>query len=189
MCRWFGRELAAVELALRQPQYSVYGSLLRQRRESIQNLQDRWPNILASPARYSSQARIAIKLAISLSGGSSPPELQWLDPVVLTLADECQAEEDAEDVMPPGDTVDDIFDSGTAVLQDVLAGSVPTNLTRKIMIMKNHSMCTLSGGSLRNLFVIHLISPLIPCLLIVSLAHMCTPPRIGSLPFLSKQRT
>jgi hypothetical protein len=100
-------------------------------------------------ARYSSQARIAIKLAISLSGGSSPPELQWLDPVVLTLADECQAEEDAEDVMPPGDTVDDIFDSGTAVLQDVLAGSVPTNLTRKIMIMKNHSMCTLSGGSLR----------------------------------------
>jgi hypothetical protein len=141
MCRWFGRELAAIELALRQPQCmssiqacfhmlnpptdSVYGSLLRQRRESIQNLQDRWPNVLASPARYSSQARIAIQLAISLSGGSSPPELQWLDPVVLTLADECQAEEDAEDVTPPGDTVDDIFDSGTAVLQDVLVGSVP----------------------------------------------------------------
>ena len=141
MCRWFGHELAAVELALRQPQRmssipacfyklntptdSVYGSLLRQRRESIQNLQDRWPNVLASPARYTSQARIAVQLAESLSGGSSPPELQWLDPIVLTLADECQAEEDAEDVTPQGDTVDDVFDPGTAVLQDVLAGSVP----------------------------------------------------------------
>ena len=141
MCRWFGHELAATELALRQPQRtssiqacfdklnqptdSVYGSLLRQRRESIQNLQDHWPNVLASPACYSSQAQIAIQLAMSLSGGSSPPELQWLDPVILTLANECHAEEDAEDVMPQGDTVDDVFDSGTAVLQDVLAGSVP----------------------------------------------------------------
>ena len=72
MCRWFGRELTATELALQQPWCmssiracfdklnqptdSVYGSLLRQRRESIQNLQDRWPNVLASPAHYSSQA-------------------------------------------------------------------------------------------------------------------------------------
>ena len=90
---------------LNTPTDSVYGSLLRQQRESIQNLQDCWPNVLASPACYTSQARIAVQLAESLSGGSLPPELQWLDPIVLTLADECQAEEDAEDVTPQGDTV------------------------------------------------------------------------------------
>ena len=62
---------------------------------------------------------------MSLSGGSSPPKLQWLDPTILTLADECQAKEDAEDVTPQGGTVDDVFNSGTAIFQDVLAGSVP----------------------------------------------------------------
>ena len=53
---------------LNTPTDSVYGSLLQQWRESIQNLQDRWPNVLASPACYTSQVQIAIQLAESLSG-------------------------------------------------------------------------------------------------------------------------
>ncbi|KIJ58397.1 hypothetical protein HYDPIDRAFT_34233 [Hydnomerulius pinastri MD-312] len=81
MCRWFGLELCTVELALRQPQNSLFHPILQHRREAILELQEQWPTHLASTVRYtesSKRRRVA---------GC---------PVVCSLPSENIAEEDGE---------------------------------------------------------------------------------------------
>lgn len=85
MCRWFGRELCAVEFALRQPHYSAYSLILKQRHGAVRALQDRWPTPLLSAARYTGEARAATELAASLAGSPNIQTLQWLTPVVCEL--------------------------------------------------------------------------------------------------------
>jgi len=118
LCRWFGRELCAVEFALRQPQRkcccsvapvvnmnflsdSIFHFILKQRHENIRTLQERWPSPLVSATRYASEAHSASKLAASLSGSSNIDILQWLSPILCELpADgEVLEAEDPETIM------------------------------------------------------------------------------------------
>ncbi|KIM56688.1 hypothetical protein SCLCIDRAFT_29357 [Scleroderma citrinum Foug A] len=82
MCRWFGYELAAVQVALRQSENGNYYFILKQRLETISKLQERWPTALSSPARYASQMEVATWTAETITG-KSQPSLCWLVPVVI----------------------------------------------------------------------------------------------------------
>ncbi|KAF8452432.1 hypothetical protein L210DRAFT_3383491, partial [Boletus edulis BED1] len=88
MCRWFGNELATVEVAVRLPEYHHYQLLLQQRREDLLVLQEQWPSPLASAARYASHAQDARQLAAEVAGitPTSNVELNWLPPVVCSLS-------------------------------------------------------------------------------------------------------
>ncbi|KAI0694292.1 hypothetical protein C8T65DRAFT_711030 [Cerioporus squamosus] len=65
LCRWYGRELAAVELALRRPRYSQISFLLEQQKAELLLLYTRWRTPLAS------------ETAQRLSGVASPERLRW----------------------------------------------------------------------------------------------------------------
>ncbi|KIK15530.1 hypothetical protein PISMIDRAFT_16447 [Pisolithus microcarpus 441] len=82
MCRWFGYELSAIQVALRQSENGNYHSILRQRLEAILELQDRWPTVLCSSSRYDNQAKVSIQLAHAITGAALP-SLCWLAPVVV----------------------------------------------------------------------------------------------------------
>ncbi|KAG2088052.1 uncharacterized protein F5147DRAFT_748049 [Suillus discolor] len=68
LCRWFGNELSAIELALLTPGNEIFLVPLRQRQEHLQHLQTRWTSSLAPAARFTSCATDAISLAQKLSG-------------------------------------------------------------------------------------------------------------------------
>ncbi|KAG1892710.1 hypothetical protein F4604DRAFT_1672662 [Suillus subluteus] len=113
LCQWFGDELAALELALRSPQW----------RDHVLQLQNKWVTPLASSIWFVSNATAAVNLAITLSEskGSSEDSMCRLVPTSLALAepspeddtDECIAPafEDGEEVaftdILPDDTVSD----------------------------------------------------------------------------------
>ncbi|KIJ57977.1 hypothetical protein HYDPIDRAFT_73001, partial [Hydnomerulius pinastri MD-312] len=126
MCRWFGLELSAVELALRQPENSSFQLILQHRREAMLELQEQWPTTLASSVRYAGQAKEAVSLAESLSGISSTMELYWLMPVVCSLPSENVAEEDGEsmgmDDSGPVTDSEPTLDPDQVLLGDVLVG-------------------------------------------------------------------
>ena len=97
MCRWFGYELAAIHVALRQSESKFshhcnslncqisdgnYHFILRQRLDSISELQERWPTALSSPSRYANQTEVAARVAETIMGHSQP-SLWWLVPVVI----------------------------------------------------------------------------------------------------------
>ncbi|EGO05107.1 hypothetical protein SERLA73DRAFT_45356, partial [Serpula lacrymans var. lacrymans S7.3] len=80
ICRWFGQELAAIELALCMPAYSTFKLALQQQCNYLHHLQKRLEGPLASQARYDSQASEAIRLAATLLGGSVPATYHWIIP-------------------------------------------------------------------------------------------------------------
>ncbi|KAG6374979.1 hypothetical protein JVT61DRAFT_3748 [Boletus reticuloceps] len=108
MCCWFGVELCAIELTLRQsestysPKFSTFADqssdslflpILEHRRENIQELQDQWPSPLASTMRYASQAKEAIRPAELLCGEAPTADLHWVQPVVFILLSVLQQQE------------------------------------------------------------------------------------------------
>ncbi|KAG2091619.1 hypothetical protein BD769DRAFT_1631979 [Suillus cothurnatus] len=95
LCRWFGDELAAIELALQLPENIRFSILLRQRREHLRHLQIRWSNPLASPLRFESRARHAESLAMRISGASQECALHWVPLISCTTS--VEEEEGAED--------------------------------------------------------------------------------------------
>ncbi|KAG2344746.1 hypothetical protein BDR05DRAFT_947110, partial [Suillus weaverae] len=56
LCRWFGNELSALELALLTPGYEKFLVPLRQQQEHLQYIQTCWTTSLASAARFASCA-------------------------------------------------------------------------------------------------------------------------------------
>ncbi|KIK10825.1 hypothetical protein PISMIDRAFT_20060 [Pisolithus microcarpus 441] len=120
LCRWFGRELCAVELALRQPQHSIYYLILKQCHEAVRVLQDRWPSLFVSAARYAGEARAATDLAASLSGSPSAQSLQWLTPMVCELPSDSHTEVDS----PETTTDAEPEDLGQIMLRDHLLENV-----------------------------------------------------------------
>ena len=67
------------------PSDAIYYLILNQRHKNIRSLQDRWPTVLVSTARYATEASAASELAKSLSGSQTTSPLLWLNPVVCEL--------------------------------------------------------------------------------------------------------
>ncbi|KAI0694788.1 hypothetical protein C8Q76DRAFT_634071 [Earliella scabrosa] len=78
LCRWYGDELAAVELALRTPRFSTIAFLLQQRKAELLLLQARWRTPLASELRFIARTEEATSIAERLSGASSAQALTWV---------------------------------------------------------------------------------------------------------------
>ncbi|KAG0694726.1 hypothetical protein DFH29DRAFT_985177 [Suillus ampliporus] len=104
LCRWFGDELAALELALRSPamlnsEDQTFLFTIQQRRDHVLQLQTRWVTPLASATHFTSNGNAALKLAIALSGnqGSSTAAPYSLIPTSLTLADPSPEEDTSEE--------------------------------------------------------------------------------------------
>ncbi|KAI6003806.1 hypothetical protein EDD15DRAFT_2360083 [Pisolithus albus] len=121
MCRWFGYELSAIQVALRQPENSNYHLILRQRLEAILELQERWPTVLCSPSRYANQAQVSIQLADAITGASLP-SLSWLSPVIVDNHTNSAEDEDMWGVtdLLGGDLPDLSLEPEQIALSDVL---------------------------------------------------------------------
>ncbi|KAG8219308.1 hypothetical protein J3R82DRAFT_174 [Butyriboletus roseoflavus] len=98
MCRFFGRELATVELAMQLSEYLIFHVLLQQCREKVLQLQAQWPSPLVPAAHYTSRAHEANQLAQAVVGipTSSNPPLQWLLPLVCSAPIIIEEEDDTE---------------------------------------------------------------------------------------------
>ncbi|KAG2114308.1 uncharacterized protein F5147DRAFT_570583 [Suillus discolor] len=106
LCRWFGDELAAIELALQLPENIRFSILLRQRWEHLQHLQIRWSNPLASSLRFESRAKHAESLAMRILGASKDTALHWIPQTSISCATtleegEEEGEEDPEVILHP----------------------------------------------------------------------------------------
>ncbi|KAI6004794.1 hypothetical protein EDD15DRAFT_2359638 [Pisolithus albus] len=124
MCQWFGAEMCAVELALRQMEDSPFFLLLQHRHEALQELMGQWPTPLASSVRYAAKASEVISLAKSLSGVALTAELRRLKPTVCPwpLEDLVDNEDDSmafEFNYPE----DDAWGTEELLLGDILEGS------------------------------------------------------------------
>ncbi|KAG1779269.1 hypothetical protein EV702DRAFT_1195245 [Suillus placidus] len=117
LCRWFGTELAALELALHSPANHTYIFPLQQQRDHILQLQTRWVTPLASAIRFNSSANMAVDLAITLSASAGPSQavMYRLVPTSLMLADPSSEDNTDEHVMSAFEEV-----AEEAVLLDIL---------------------------------------------------------------------
>ncbi|KAG9316921.1 hypothetical protein JVU11DRAFT_3001 [Chiua virens] len=140
MCRWFGNELTAVELAIRVPECeflpilaiivpdnvvdSQFHHILQQRRDTVLQLQIQWANPLASAARYAARAENAVRVAAQLTGDTTGIQLRWLQPVTCEISHAPDAEQDAEDhgLEPLGDYERDVVPPEEVLFGDVLEG-------------------------------------------------------------------
>ncbi|OCH96026.1 hypothetical protein OBBRIDRAFT_830617 [Obba rivulosa] len=107
MCEWFGRELAATELAMLTFDNTLYVPLLQQRRDNIALLQRRWDTPLAPPGRLELQALWARKIVQDVLEAT---HIQTISPTTQDLISSCTTTfEENEDVPSDGFTlVDDI---------------------------------------------------------------------------------
>ncbi|KAI0669310.1 hypothetical protein C8Q78DRAFT_1095812 [Trametes maxima] len=78
LCRWYGRELAAAELALRLPQYTNISFLMRQKLGELMLLQVRWRNPLVSDLRFRSHTEEAPRIAARYAGTETPTAIRWV---------------------------------------------------------------------------------------------------------------
>ncbi|KAI9453747.1 hypothetical protein HD554DRAFT_2199295 [Boletus coccyginus] len=85
LCRWYGAELAAVELAMHTPENEIFYVALQQRREDILTLRSQWPNPLVPQHQFDTQTSEAATLALDLSGGSPQVSLLWVKPTTAEV--------------------------------------------------------------------------------------------------------
>ncbi|OJT12711.1 hypothetical protein TRAPUB_10739 [Trametes pubescens] len=78
LCRWYGRELSGVELALRSPNFAEISFLLRQRKEELLLLQMLWRTPLVSALRFQFHTEEAVRIARHLSGSGDPRPIRWV---------------------------------------------------------------------------------------------------------------
>jgi hypothetical protein len=90
---------------------------LRQRRDHLLRLQTHWTTPLVSSLRFTSHARDALKIAITLSGGSQTPTMCWLSVTSLEVA---EGEPDDMQFAEPHDLP--VVESEHTALTDVLEG-------------------------------------------------------------------
>lgn len=103
VCRWFGRELSAIELALqlnhsaldpshrrvelwltiKQLDHLLFGRLRRQR-EHMLRMKGRWSNNLVSEFRFDCHVKTAEVTARLLSSNSMKAEFDWILPFTMT---------------------------------------------------------------------------------------------------------
>ncbi|KII90983.1 hypothetical protein PLICRDRAFT_67778, partial [Plicaturopsis crispa FD-325 SS-3] len=137
LCRWFGRELAAVELALRRQSNSSLAILLGQRREQLLLLRSRWTNPFVSLLRFQHHVTNSVAIADTLCGDGSaclpPMPLRWITPVQLTVPDASQGPVDVDDseIVPlePEETVLDYYLADSSDDEDDMSdGEVPPHV-------------------------------------------------------------
>ncbi|OJT05167.1 hypothetical protein TRAPUB_3992 [Trametes pubescens] len=78
LCRWYGRELSGIELALRSQNFAGIAFLLRQRKEELLLLQMLWRTPLVSDLRFQSHTEEAARIARRLSGTGDPIPIRWV---------------------------------------------------------------------------------------------------------------
>ncbi|KIM67522.1 hypothetical protein SCLCIDRAFT_21053 [Scleroderma citrinum Foug A] len=93
LCRWYGNELAAIELALRTPENEIFYFALCEHHHDMLSLCSCWSNPLALISRFDSQIREASVLAESLSGDHPCISLFWLNPTTVEAPEESPKEE------------------------------------------------------------------------------------------------
>ncbi|PPR07291.1 hypothetical protein CVT24_007353 [Panaeolus cyanescens] len=123
MCRWFGRELLAAEVALRDPQNDSIKIPLTQYRDHILHLKSQWTSELASDLRYESHVKEALRLATKHFGITFNQQTPLGSVVTADVVE-------SEEVMEVGDLREsleaaiqddrDIVRSDTFVLEDLL---------------------------------------------------------------------
>ncbi|KAF8229912.1 hypothetical protein L208DRAFT_1423974 [Tricholoma matsutake] len=67
LCRWFGQELCAIELALKRPSNQLLVVLLQQKCMHLLNLKLQWTNPLASSIQFDAHVKSAETIACALS--------------------------------------------------------------------------------------------------------------------------
>ncbi|KAI1784417.1 hypothetical protein LXA43DRAFT_1066776 [Ganoderma leucocontextum] len=102
LCRSYGRDLAAIELAMRYPKNAPILFLLRQRRDEHLLLQHRWRTPLVSDLRFKSQTSEATRLANQHSGVSDVAPIHWVHVNIQQAT-----EEDGSDAYSSGEEADD----------------------------------------------------------------------------------
>ncbi|KAJ7572543.1 hypothetical protein C8J56DRAFT_1008826 [Mycena floridula] len=98
LCRWFGKQLAAIELAMRDPRYSSLCSILDSRRQHLLDRKTRWTNCMASTVRFDNHVKRAVQIADALSR-SALTAYMWIAHSIASSESnvEPDVESDAED--------------------------------------------------------------------------------------------
>ncbi|KAG6835936.1 hypothetical protein H0H93_013187, partial [Arthromyces matolae] len=87
LCRWFGRELCAIQVALNSPSNFSISMNLKHRRDQLLSLKDSWSNSLASAVRFDAHVNTAKSLA-TIDPSSTPAQaapLTWITPGAAPL--------------------------------------------------------------------------------------------------------
>ncbi|KAI0676695.1 hypothetical protein C8Q78DRAFT_960079 [Trametes maxima] len=108
LCRWYGRELAAAELALQLPQYADISFLLQQKLGELVLLQVRWRNPLVSDLRFESHTEEAPRIAARYTGKEMSVPIRW---VHIPFQDQPEEHDRADS---------DIADEETIIARDAL---------------------------------------------------------------------
>ncbi|KAG2737671.1 hypothetical protein P692DRAFT_201672633, partial [Suillus brevipes Sb2] len=114
LCRFFGAELAALELAIRSSGSDHFTAALQQRRSHFLQTQSRWTNPLASSAQFAAQVNKAQQIVLGVSGDSQHPSISSIHTITLESPD-------LEDDQTCTDEVLHV-DSDQAALADLLEG-------------------------------------------------------------------
>ncbi|KAI0628590.1 hypothetical protein C8Q77DRAFT_1067705 [Trametes polyzona] len=129
LCRWYGRELAAVELALRLPKFSVIAFLLLQKKEELLLLQMRWRTPLVSAHRFQSRTEEAVRIADRLTGAIAAAPIKWVcvpseDGAPEPGAQTSEGNDADEEVVIAHDTLDELLSLDESDIEDYLLDSV-----------------------------------------------------------------
>ncbi|EFI28528.1 hypothetical protein CC1G_13550 [Coprinopsis cinerea okayama7 len=99
MCRWYGREIASVEVAIRETPNRHIVFLLEEHRRQILTLPGRWASKQVPIHHYETHYNRAQELLAEMGMSPGQAALRWVDPVVLELGDpDIQPSEDADTV-------------------------------------------------------------------------------------------
>ncbi|KAJ7578925.1 hypothetical protein C8J56DRAFT_797027 [Mycena floridula] len=93
LCRWFGKQLAAIELAMRDPRYLSLRLILESRRQHLLYRKSRWTNCMASAVRFDNHVQRAVQIADALSR-SAPGAYTWIAHTIPSF--EANGEPDVE---------------------------------------------------------------------------------------------
>ncbi|TFK51476.1 hypothetical protein OE88DRAFT_1644929 [Heliocybe sulcata] len=127
ICRWFGRELTTLELALRLPENAAYATELEHHLQDVRLLRQHWENPLMSAIVFNYHLASSIDVALCLSGEPTATNYHWLPPLIqfseAELA-EMEAVVDHDDADVPDVPASVAEDLSHVLLTDILAESV-----------------------------------------------------------------
>ncbi|KIK01824.1 hypothetical protein K443DRAFT_122207 [Laccaria amethystina LaAM-08-1] len=138
LCRWFGREMSAVEVALELPSNDSIKILLLQHRTRIRSLKAQWTNPMASSIHFDTHLKTAVDVAsmVARSAGidvlkPAPTTVTWLQPLIddqINANGQNDLDEDPDDGSAPVELKhfdgDDVVDSLGTLLDDFIEDEV-----------------------------------------------------------------
>ncbi|KAG6369026.1 hypothetical protein JVT61DRAFT_1972 [Boletus reticuloceps] len=150
LCRWYGDELAVLELSLHTPRsefspiYShaclkhlldeLYILLLQQCRNHILALEPRWVSPVTSAVRFESRHKEALSLATRLSGGTPQIALLWVNATTVEVPLPVAEDDEVDIPDAPPDSFDH-SDATNPILADYLSdhsNEVPEELDEPV---------------------------------------------------------